>query len=106
MLLNEFQEFFVEHQKNYKIKEENRLAVLALGLSGECGEVTEVIKKFLRDDKIDKNHLAEELGDVMAYLAILADYFDFTLDEISKMVIEKNIKRIEKKTLQTSGDNR
>jgi NTP pyrophosphatase (non-canonical NTP hydrolase) len=99
--LNNFQEFFVEHQKNYKVDECNRLAVLALGLSGECGEVTELIKKHLRDGNLESLKIGEELGDVMAYVAILADFYGFTLEEIAQINIEKNKRRTEEGTLQS-----
>lgn len=106
MNLNDFQEFFVEHQKNYNVDESNRLPVLALRLAGETGEATELIKKYLRDGKIDVQHYAKELGDIMAYLAILAHYFGFTLEEIAEMVIAKNKARIVNGSLHGSGDNR
>jgi NTP pyrophosphatase (non-canonical NTP hydrolase) len=99
--LDDFQKFFVEHQKNYKVAEQNRLAVLALGLSGECGEVTELIKKHLRDGRIDSFKISEELGDVLAYLAILADYYGYTLEEIAQTCISKNKRRTKEGTLQT-----
>lgn len=106
MLLNEFQEFFVQHQKNYVVDESNRLPVLALGLAGETGEATELIKKYLRDGHIDKQHYAKELGDIMAYLAILADYFGFTLEDVAQMVIAKNQARKINGSLHGSGDDR
>lgn len=97
MLLNDFQKFFVEHQKNYKVDENSRLPVLALGLAGETGEAT---------GHIDKQHYAKELGDIMAYLAILADYFGFTLEDVAQMVIAKNQARKINGTLHGNGDNR
>ena len=43
---NDFQKFFVEHQKNYNVKEEDRLALISLGLAGETGESIELIKNI------------------------------------------------------------
>ena len=48
-----------------------QLSYLGLGLAGECGEVVELIKKLLRDNKLDVEHLCEELGDVAYYWARL-----------------------------------
>jgi NTP pyrophosphatase (non-canonical NTP hydrolase) len=106
MNLSEFQAFFIKHQENYKIDENNRLALMTLGLAGECGEVIELVKKDIRDGVVDKKKVAEELGDVMAYLAIVAEYYGYDLDEIAQMVIDKNVRRVLKGTLQTSGENR
>lgn len=106
MNFNEYQTFFVEHQKNYNVAEQDRLAVLALGLAGETGEAIEHIKKFIRDGKIDRDALSKELGDVLAYLAILADYFDFSLDDIATLSITKNQQRKINGTLHGSGDER
>lgn len=48
-----------------------KLAYLALGLAGEAGEVAEQFKKLIRDGKLDRAHLAEELGDVIYYWSCL-----------------------------------
>ncbi len=52
---------------------------LALGLTGEAGEVAEIIKK----------HLREELGDVLWYLTVLAEMNGLTLAEIAVENIHK-----------------
>jgi NTP pyrophosphatase (non-canonical NTP hydrolase) len=48
-----------------------KLAYLGLGIAGESGEVAEHFKKLLRDGTLDKEGLAEELGDVIYYWACL-----------------------------------
>jgi NTP pyrophosphatase (non-canonical NTP hydrolase) len=48
-----------------------KLAYLGLGIAGESGEIAEQFKKLLRDGKLDRTHLAEELGDVIYYWACL-----------------------------------
>jgi NTP pyrophosphatase (non-canonical NTP hydrolase) len=44
-----------------------KLSYLGLGLSAESGEVADHIKKLLRDGKLDRDALIEELGDVVYY---------------------------------------
>src|ERR1700733_8949307 len=54
-------------KKKYNIRD---LFVMTAGLGGETGEVLEILKKSERaKKKPDINHLAEELGDVLYYLA-------------------------------------
>ena len=106
MNFNDYQAFFVAHQANYQIKESDRLAVIALGLAGETGEAIEHIKKYIRDGKLDKDALSRELGDILAYLAIVADYFSLPLDDIATASIAKNEKRKNDGTLHGAGDNR
>lgn len=66
------------------------LAIYALGLVGECGEVTEPLKKHLRDGRaIDREHLALELGDVLFYLTAIATTFGITLEEIATANVAK-----------------
>ena len=68
--------------------------LLALGVGGEAGEVMEIIKKGHRPDKVvDVVHLKEEIGDVLWYLAVLADYYDLDLEEIALDNIDKLQKR-------------
>lgn len=64
--------------------------MIALGVGGEAGEVLEIIKKGNRPGKtVDVEHLKEEIGDVLWYLANLADYYDLDLEEIAMSNIEK-----------------
>lgn len=56
--------------------------MIALGVGGETGEVLEVVKKGNRPGKtLDVEHLKEEIGDVLWYLANLATYYDIDLEE-------------------------
>ena len=61
-----------------------------MGLNGEAGECIDIMKKYLfQGHGLDKEHLAEELGDVAWYLAVTADALGYSLQEIFKMNIEK-----------------
>lgn len=61
-----------------------------LGLSGEIGEVTELIKKYIFHEKrFDDIHLKKEIGDVMWYIALLCSSLRYDLDEIMQMNIDK-----------------
>jgi NTP pyrophosphatase (non-canonical NTP hydrolase) len=91
---------------SYLISEENKLSVYALGLAGETGEVCELLKKYIRDGVLDEESLAKELGDVLAYLTLIANSFGFTLEEIAKINLSKLAKRESKGTLHGSGNNR
>lgn len=89
----------------------NELFHLLLGLVGEAGEISEKMKKIIRDhdsdeSKIDAADLKKELGDVMWYVAVLADYFDIKLDDVATKNIEKLASRQARGTLAGSGDNR
>ena len=54
-----------------------------LGLCGETGEIADVYKKYLYQwHEFDREHMAEELGDVCWYVAELATCLGVTLDEV------------------------
>jgi len=66
------------------------LSGLALGLVGESGEVADLIKKVVaHGHPLDAEKLAQELGDVLWYLAVTADALGFSLDEIANRNITK-----------------
>lgn len=66
----------------------------ALGLAGESGEVADLVKKVMfQGHKIDKEHLAKELGDICWYLAETATAIGYKLEDIMEMNIEKLKKR-------------
>ncbi len=57
--------------------------VAAMGLAGEAGEVLELFKKRFegKTETVDRARLVEELGDVLWYLAMVADLHGITLEE-------------------------
>lgn len=58
-----------------------------LGLAGEAGGLLSEYKKFLRDGpahKLFKQRVAEELGDILWYVANIAQKFDLRLGEIAE----------------------
>lgn len=66
------------------------LAVLALGVSGEAGEVAEHIKKYLgHGHHLDREVVKAELGDVLWYIANMARYMGLTLGEVAAFNTEK-----------------
>ena len=65
-----------------------------MGLNGEAGECIDIYKKYLfQGHGLDRNHLAEELGDVAWYLAVSAHAIGWSLEDILKLNIEKLEKR-------------
>jgi NTP pyrophosphatase (non-canonical NTP hydrolase) len=69
------------------------LFILCTGFNGEGGEVTEHFKKYIRDGKFDREKVALELGDRLAYLVWLAHAAGLTLDEIAEMNQQKLLAR-------------
>lgn len=66
----------------------------SLGLSGEVGELNEIIKKWIfHGTKGSKAHVKKELGDILWYVAMMAHSFGFSLDEIGGMNIYKLLDR-------------
>lgn len=89
----------------------NELFHLLLGLVGESGEIAEKMKKMVRDHdsdetKIDRADIEKELGDVLWYVAVLADYLDIKLDTVASHNLAKLADRQKRNVLGGSGDNR
>jgi len=83
----------------------------ALGLCGEAGEISEKVKKIVRDDSgvltdPKKEAIALELGDVLWYVSQLAAEIDYSLDEIAQKNLDKLSSRKQRGVLGGSGDNR
>lgn len=82
-----------------------------LGVGGEAGEITEKIKKIVRDKqgKIsnqDREDLMKEVGDVLWYLAVLSRHLGYSFDEVAKANLLKLQSRQKRGKLRGSGDNR
>ena len=85
------------------------LVYTALGLNGEAGEVAEIIKKMIRDNtslKDNQSRIAQELGDVLWYIANLGEEIGVSLETIAKANLIKLKDRKKRDALKGSGDNR
>lgn len=113
MNLNEYQ----KQAKGYDLLERNGELMSAgflakiLGLSGETGELMEKFKKIIRDkggkiSEEDKLEIVKELGDVLWYTAVLAEYLGVEFEEVGRMNLAKLESRRERGVMQGSGDNR
>lgn len=78
----------------------------AMGMCAEAGEVANKVKKIIRDGKMDREAIADELGDVLWYVAVLASDLGYSLSDIADKNIQKLIGRKERGTLAGNGDNR
>ena len=82
-----------------------------LKLAGEAGEFAEKVGKILRDKggritDDDRTALADELGDVMWYVAEVATVLGLDLDDVGARNIDKLRSRAERGVIQGSGDRR
>ncbi len=92
-----------------------RMFYLGLGIADEAGEVAGKLKKFIRDDGMtgtselnaeQKEALMKEVGDVLWYIAQLAETCGYQLEDVAAMNIEKLSSRLERGKIGGSGDNR
>jgi NTP pyrophosphatase (non-canonical NTP hydrolase) len=94
--------------KNDTLKE---LMQQVLGLGDEAGEVLAIFKKWIRDtdadpQKLDKDKIKKELGDILWYIAVVAHDTGISLDDIATTNIAKLASRMQRSVLTGSGDER
>lgn len=116
----EFNEYQIEAIKTLKVMKDfdhndpihfqNLLARITLGVAGEAGEISEKIKKLMRNDMELNEEVVEalekEVGDVLWYLATLTHLIGSNLNLIARKNIEKLQDRAKRNKLSGSGDNR
>jgi len=88
---------------------QDKIVYPALGLCGEAGEVADKIKKTIRGDSTLEQatgSIADELGDVLWYLAILADDLEVDLEDIAQGNVDKLQLRMKLNKIKGDGDNR
>lgn len=92
-----------------------RIAYCAFGLAGETGEVSEKLKKLIRGAGMTalsdlsastKSELEKELGDILFYIARLADELGTNLNNVANTNMTKLKSRKDRGVLHGSGDNR
>lgn len=77
-----------------------------LGLASEAGELAGKLKKQMRDGGDARDGMISELGDVLWYVACLADDLGVPLSTVAEQNVSKLLDRAARGKLQGSGDNR
>jgi NTP pyrophosphatase (non-canonical NTP hydrolase) len=87
--------------------EAGEMAEKILGLCGKSGLIANKVKKVYRDGTpVPTDALVDELGDVLWYVAALANALKTPLEEVARRNLEKLHSRRERGTLRGSGDGR
>ena len=97
MTTHEYQELAIKTEAPYdKAKmmmaggRQIRLMHGAVGLATESGELLDTLKKHVYYQKmLDTGNLAEELGDILWYVAIICSEMGWPMEEIMRMNIDK-----------------
>lgn len=85
--------------------------IWAMGVAGEAGEVVEKWKKIVayREGNVtddDVAELAKELGDVVWYIAVMAESLGLSFDDIMQRNVKKLQDRKQRGVITGAGDNR
>ena len=89
MTINEYQALAMR-TSNEDLTNYEHLLNGVLGLSGESGEVADIVKKArFQGHDLNTQHVAKELGDICWYIAETATAIGYDLEEIMAMNIEK-----------------
>ena len=80
---------------------------LVAGLAGEVGELASLFAKHWRGDcDFNHDHVAAELGDVLWFVAMLADDICCNLSDVAQNNLDKLADRANRGKLKGNGDNR
>ena len=80
---------------------------LIAGLAGEVGELASIFAKHWRGDgDINPDHAKAELGDILWFVAMLAEQLDTDLSTVAQGNLDKLADRANRGKLKGSGDNR
>lgn len=91
--LNTYQEL-AARTANSNFSEKMTLANFGMGISGESGELTDMLKKHVfHGHSLDETKVAKEIGDVMWYASNIASLLGLTLNDIAAM----NVKKLEER---------
>lgn len=89
MQINEYQQLAMR-TSNRTLSPTEHLLNGILGISGEGGEVADLVKKHLfQGHPLDIQHVAKELGDICWYIAEAATAIGYDLEHIMQMNIYK-----------------
>ena len=93
MKINEYQELAMK-TLNPALDKKDILINAVMGLCGESGEATDLVKKHLfQNHEFNKEDFIKELGDIAWYLAEACTAVDVNLED----VLEKNIAKLKQR---------
>ena len=106
-----FADYQSQAVKTAVYRDRDRIVYPALGLLSEAGEVAGKIKKILRDKNgdftpEDRWMIADEVGDVLWYIAALCADMGTPMELIAQRNLDKLNSRMARGVIQGSGDNR
>lgn len=95
MTINDYQKAALRTASTMQHKDTtDKLINGALGLTGESGEVADMLKKHCyQGHALDTEHVAKELGDIAWYIAFTAEALGYDLETILQMNVDKLRKR-------------
>jgi NTP pyrophosphatase (non-canonical NTP hydrolase) len=109
--MNSYQEEIKKFCKDRNWSQFHNPKDLLLGIVEEIGELRNLIK-WEQDPKVirkvfseKKEELADNIGDILWFLTILANSYDVNIDEVIKNVIEKNERRFPLKDTKDKHTN-
>jgi NTP pyrophosphatase (non-canonical NTP hydrolase) len=83
------------------------LEYLSLGLCSEAGEFAgKIAKWFRKDNDFPHGDVIDELGDILWFIAQMANHLEVPLSVIARKNLDKLASRQDRGVLQGSGDNR
>lgn len=91
-MLTNYREFVTGKYKEHGELSAHKARLLdwTVGLSGEAGEVSELIKHHVfGNEDLDKMEVAKELGDVVWYITALADTCGIKLEDVIALNMAK-----------------
>lgn len=97
---------YQEQAKEYMTPEADNENYLALGLCEEAGEVAKHFAKKIRDGKFDEKAVMKELGDVLWFVAMLANKTGYTLEDVARINLFKLRDRQMRGVINGNGDER
>lgn len=114
MLINDYQEMAGRTAQYPDAGGMGGVTYTVLGLASEAGELAGKLKKVMRDDggtlppgpSGKRLAMADELGDCLWYVAMVAKELGYTLSQVAEMNVMKLSSRKERGVITGSGDAR
>jgi NTP pyrophosphatase (non-canonical NTP hydrolase) len=111
MTFDEYQKLALSTAASSTDNEQLQKSIWVMGVAGEAGEVVEKWKKavayrngaFSDDEWSD---FTKELGDVVWYIAVLADSLGLSFEAVMQMNVKKLADRQARNVIKGAGDNR